>query len=278
MPVSSPSSTASPPSSPEEGLIPAILQTPDVWARRLAYATATGVFLGVVGAFGTFQAAPLVNRVAAWVLMVWIGTLVFPALATATIILGRRLRTPLWIALPLAIAIGGVPMTLGAELVTGWLIHPHGPWRGLQTYVQVIVVALPVVGAYVALRRRQPLGAAAPEPVPAPTAPSKPAPALLARLPARLGRDLLCLEMEDHYVRVHTALGSELLLMRMRDAIALLDGLEGLQVHRSWWVAADAVEGQRTVDRRTVLKLRGGLEAPVARGNVQAVRAAGWLR
>jgi DNA-binding LytR/AlgR family response regulator len=83
--------------------------------------------------------------------------------------------------------------------------------------------------------------------------------------------------MEDHYVRAHTAAGSDLVLMRMRDAVAELGGLAGLQVHRSWWVAEAAVAGHRRNGRQLSLTLKNGLEAPVARSAEAAVRAAGWL-
>ena len=61
--------------------------------------------------------------------------------------------------------------------------------------------------------------------------------------------------MEDHYVRAHTMLGSDLVLLRLRDAIAELDGIEGAQVHRSWWVARDVVEGVEREGRKLRLLL-----------------------
>ncbi len=102
-------------------------------------------------------------------------------------------------------------------------------------------------------------------------------PRFLARIPARLGRDLLALEMEDHYLRIHTRLGSDLILMRMRDAVAELDGLDGLQVHRSWWVARSAVERVDRDGKTMTLTLAGGRTVPVARDRQGEVRAAGWL-
>jgi DNA-binding LytR/AlgR family response regulator len=83
--------------------------------------------------------------------------------------------------------------------------------------------------------------------------------------------------MEDHYVRVHTPHGSALLLMRMRDAVAELDGLPGALVHRSWWVAQGAVQGVRREGRNVRLQLAGGIEAPVARAQIAPLEAAGWL-
>ena len=71
--------------------------------------------------------------------------------------------------------------------------------------------------------------------------------ALLARLSARSRAKLLHLHMQDHYVEVNTAAGSELLLLRFRDALREVEDVNGLQVHRSHWVARDAIAG---VERR----------------------------
>jgi DNA-binding LytR/AlgR family response regulator len=96
-------------------------------------------------------------------------------------------------------------------------------------------------------------------------------------LPPRLGHDLLCLQMEDHYVRAHTARGSDLILTPLKDAIAELGATDGLQVHRSWWVARAAVAEPVTSGRNLSLRLSNGLEVPVSRASVAKLRAAGWL-
>ncbi|OYW91434.1 MAG: hypothetical protein B7Z13_12545 [Caulobacterales bacterium 32-67-6] len=97
------------------------------------------------------------------------------------------------------------------------------------------------------------------------------------RLPPHLGREVICLQMEDHYVRVHTPLGSDLVLMSLSQAMAGLSGVEGRQTHRSWWVARAAVEGVVEDGRNLNLKLKGGLTAPVSRTRVAPLRAEGWL-
>lgn len=249
------------------------LASPAAWARRLAYATAGGVFMGAVGAFGTFVAAPLANRVAAWVIMFWVGTLLYPVVTAAAVIQGKRWGLSSWFSVPPAVAIASLPMTLASIWATGLFIHPHGELDVLLTYFQVLLVALPAVGLYVGWRSRlEPSARSEPEPASQPATP----PRFFARLPTRLGTDLLCLQMEDHYVRAHTALGSDLILMRMRDAVAELDALPGLQVHRSWWVAKGAVAGHRSEDRKLTLTLTNGLDVPVARSAAADVRKA-WL-
>jgi hypothetical protein len=99
----------------------------------------------------------------------------------------------------------------------------------------------------------------------------------LERLPLHLraGR-IIAVQAEDHYLRVHTDLGSDLILMRLLDAVAELDGLEGAQTHRSWWVAKGAVRGASRADGRATLVLEGGLTAPVSRSYGATLREAGW--
>jgi DNA-binding LytR/AlgR family response regulator len=99
----------------------------------------------------------------------------------------------------------------------------------------------------------------------------------LDRLPGRLGRELLCLQMEDHYVRAHTPRGSDLVLISLKEALGDLQHVDGLQVHRSWWVRRSAVQGVTSKGRGVTLRLVNGLEVPVSRSSVAKLRGAGWL-
>lgn len=118
--------------------------------------------------------------------------------------------------------------------------------------------------------------AAAPEPRQAaiPTPLDNP---LFDALSAELGSDVIALEMEDHYVRVHFALGSELVLMRLRDAMVYVADIEGRQTHRSWWVARGAVEDVVREGRNVRLVLARGIEAPVSRAQVSELKEVGWI-
>ena len=118
--------------------------------------------------------------------------------------------------------------------------------------------------------------------VEAPAAPPAPEGALpprfLTRLPSRFAdAELWAVEAQDHYLRVHTSRGDDLILMRLADALVELDGLEGARTHRSWWVARDAVMGVERGDGRATLSLKGGLQAPVSRAYAKALREAGWF-
>lgn len=102
-------------------------------------------------------------------------------------------------------------------------------------------------------------------------------PRLHDRLPPSFEGEILALESEDHYVRVHGMQHSELLLMRLRDAIAEMDDTPGEQTHRSWWVARSAVAGTVGAGRNREIRLQNGTLAPVARDSVERLQRAGFL-
>ena len=87
---------------------------------------------------------------------------------------------------------------------------------------------------------------------------------------------LIAIEAHDHYLRVHTDAGQELLTLRFADALSELAGAHGFQVHRSWWVAAEAIEAVRWRRGAGEVRLSGDLVAPVSRRRAAALRAAGW--
>ena len=88
---------------------------------------------------------------------------------------------------------------------------------------------------------------------------------------------ILAVSVEDHYVRVIAEDQSHLVLMPLRDAIALLPPDEGMQVHRSWWVARSAVCAHHRKGRDLRLSLSNGMDVPVSRAMTGPLREAGWL-
>lgn len=252
---------------------------------RLAASAGAVLVLSVIGPFGTFSDLGFWPRLAYW------GGLVACGLAVTELL--RRLLLPLCVRLdvrwPYALAALFAGLTAvqtlavaGVErLVRGYDFLTPAGFAELFLYVGTITALIAAMPAWLELRGRGLLGPpAAPPSLPA-AGPAEDGgdsdrqPRFLDRLPAKLGRELLALEMEDHYVRVHTPLGSDLLLLRMRDAVAELDGLPGCLVHRSYWVAAAAVaQVQRRADGRMTLVLTNGLRVPVSRARAAAVRAA----
>ena len=88
---------------------------------------------------------------------------------------------------------------------------------------------------------------------------------------------LYAISSEDHYLRVHTSNGEELILMRLSDAVHDLKDVDGLQTHRSWWVATQAISEVKRENGRVELILKTGVSAPVSRTYQGAVKAANWI-
>lgn len=122
---------------------------------------------------------------------------------------------------------------------------------------------------------------------PAPAIPSAaaaaapPEPRFLARMtryPGTRLQQVLAVEAEDHYIKVHTEAGGELVYYRFTDALDDLRGHDGLQVHRSFWVRRGAIERVETQGRQWELVLPRNLRVPVSRANQGALRLAGLVR
>ncbi|MEL7231124.1 MAG: LytTR family DNA-binding domain-containing protein [Pseudomonadota bacterium] len=107
---------------------------------------------------------------------------------------------------------------------------------------------------------------------------ANPTETFMARLPVKYRTATLhAISSEDHYLRVHTSLGEELILMRLADAERELSGADGLRVHRSWWIAKDGITDERKDSGRSFLILPSGTEVPVSRSYRPKAKEAGYI-
>ena len=202
-----------------------------------AVSTAVGLALGVIGPFGSYLSGTLPVRTAYWVVCLWAGWLAF---GVSLPILARQAEArgiSVWVWTPPAVAVLTLlPVVLSRTLAMRlWPVTGQVGW--LEWYGQGLVIsALATAGMMWATPPRQAGGRPAAE-----SADPR------DRLPSKLGRTVLCLQMEDHYVRVHTPQGSALVLMSLSQAMAGLKDVDGTQTHRSWWVARASVSGLTTV-------------------------------
>ena len=97
-------------------------------------------------------------------------------------------------------------------------------------------------------------------------------PAFIERLRQENRGKLLALQAEDHYVRVFTDKGSELLHYRLVDAIRDAN-MQGARTHRSYWVAEHAAIELDHQAHRHELRLTNGMSIPVSRTYLEGVRA-----
>lgn len=276
-------------------------------ARQLAIEAAMmagiGLVLALMGPFET-GGLPFALRLIDWQVFMFGGYVVFRPVVNAGSLAAQHGGLPRWLGIALAVLLASMPVTLLVAWALGgmaWHWAWHWAWQGalrgltLETlvalYPDIVLVGALVTGLQLmaARRREEPVGEPverpvarpasgdlAPLPSPVPEDGAEPV-RLLARLGAVGAGDILALESEDHYVRVHTRSGSTLLLLRLADAIAELDGIDGARTHRSWWVARGAVAEVVRRNRAVSLRLVNGIEAPVARNAVSDLRAAGWL-
>lgn len=238
--------------------------------RGLGIAALAGLVLALSGAFSD-PALSLWHRIAYWVPLMVLGGLwghVCGYLVERFLDLDDR---P-WVMVGVLTALMFGPILLMVWLATGLFfegrIYPLSAMIYLVAPVLSITGAMSAINVFITRARTVQTHEAA-----AGQAPAR----FLDRLPPRLrGARLIAVQSEDHYLRLHTDRGSDLILMRLADALSELEGLEGAQTHRSWWVARDAVRDVARGDGRATLTLDGGLSVPVSRRHARALRAAGW--
>jgi hypothetical protein len=264
-----------------------LLGRPERWASVLGWATFAGLEFGVIGPFGSYS-SHIFTRIAYWMVLFWVGSLMLWPSVVAALRIGPRWGFPPMFSGIAIIVIACIPLSaLGAAgTYLLWPVRAAG-MQTLEWYGLTIVVALPAMAALVWLELGRIGIIGAQRSVPAAGGPGAPAtidPATVESaggsatpLPEHLLGCALCLQMEDHHVRIHMHGRSHLHFAVMRDVVAALDEDRGLQVHRSWWVARDGVEGWYRDGRSVGLILSNGLHVPVARNRIAVLRERGWL-
>lgn len=237
-------------------------------ARSWAALVVLSLVIGLVGPFGTFE-MPLWARLAYWTAIV-LSTSAIGTFAAGWLQRLLTPRLPRFVAAAFAGAIAGVPIALAVVAIN---VAAYGPGvepidlLSLTVYCVLIAAAVTVL-AVVFERHR-------PEPATTAAVTADATPTLLERMPLPQRGRLLHIAVADHYVEVHTDRGRTLLLMRLSDAIRETAPVAGLQVHRSHWVALDAVKRVAKQAGKPVLELETGTVVPVSRTYLSAARAAG---
>lgn len=230
-----------------------------------------GTFLAIMAPFGSDSLGwP-------WVWIYWVSFIALGACVGFTLghLLPRFLPdAPEWSIYALTAAGVSIPVTFGVAVVNAGFNFAISASDLALTYFLVLFIssfATAVVYVVDMLTGRR---AHAPGQEETPRASA----ALIDKLPSRLRQsEIWSMSAEDHYLRVRTESGDALILMRLSDAVAACDGLDGARTHRSWWVARTAISDVRKGDGRGVLILKDGIEAPVSRTYYPALRDAGWF-
>jgi len=240
------------------------------WLRVVLATTVVAVIVAMSGGFGT-GVLRVVPRFIYWIVICAFGAAI--GITSAYLAFPRA-----WFAeRPVAawaiiVACVTAPMTIVVAFSNAAINHRvFQPLFLAEVFPSTLATTAGITALAFLVRRRTAVETHA---SPVGAAPAK----FLARLPAKLaGSEVWAVEAEDHYLRLHTSNGRDLILMRLSDAVAELEGIEGARTHRSWWVARAAVAGVERGDGRAVLTLPDGAEAPVSRVYAKVLRAAGWF-
>jgi hypothetical protein len=241
--------------------------SPGDWLRGLGITLAAAVFMSLAGAFGSGKAS-LPVRLGYWLGLMLLGWL-WGAVVARFFFPRPGGREGLWWRIVACSVVLSIPFSAvvayGSHLAFRQPVIPTSI-PGLLISVTAVALVMTTLNV-LADNRAATTTAAAPAP-----------PRFLDRLPLKLrGAEIWAVEAEDHYLRLHTSRGQDLILMRLADAVAELEGIEGAQTHRSWWVARDGMVDARRGDGRATLTLRDGTEAPVSRTYARALRERRWI-
>ncbi len=243
------------------------------WRRHLLHPltltalSAVSLVLCLIGPFGTLSSLSLLPRAAYWTVLTFAGYTTGYLVSYAVL---RPSQSGVAHLMRILVA-GGLTGCAMAALVSAlnWPVFgvvPFGPssltLAGTTLVISVIVMA--VIDLF--SRHLSPAPADAPQTVP-----------LLDRLPFDKRGPLVAISVEDHYVRVRTTKGEEMILLRLADAIREVGATPGAQVHRSHWAAFDQVTSATRDGDRAVLQMTKGGDIPVSRRHIPTIKEAGLL-
>ncbi|WP_371396867.1 LytTR family DNA-binding domain-containing protein [Fretibacter rubidus] len=236
-----------------------------LFTSMIVTSVVAGVVLSILAPFGTGNFS-FIGRLTYWVglclaggIGAWGAEFIISKITGRSWLLsGKPWPTAIWQSLG---------ATLMVTLFAIPLHRPHG-WLDIALslfYIWVVAMVICTVGA---LQKKGEAAVAAPDT----------RPALYERLKPTLRQaDIYALSSEDHYVRIITSEGDDLVLMRLSDAIKEVAPLPGLSPHRSWWVAEGGTKTVKRIDGKTVITLANDISIPVSRNGAKALREAGWL-
>lgn len=242
------------------------------WMIDLCVLVAIGLLMGFLGPFGSDR-APDGPRYAYWMICM-VGGGVIAILGDQ--LLGRFIKNT-WAR----VLTGSVLLTPFVSLLVLYAAHVvmdnRFDWQGFFRLPKQVWPILLAVLAVQALTWRRPQTRVETRTVVAPPLPEAEA-LFRKRLSAkRRSAALLAVQAYDHYLKVHTNAGEEMITLRMADALSELERAHGWQVHRSWWVSADAVSSGRWLRTTGELTLNNGMVVPVSRTYRPILKEAGWL-
>lgn len=229
------------------------------------------VFNGLVagfaafGPFGTYDAMPLWSRVVFWALiMAAVGLLMHISVAIA-LVAPSFARFPRAVRLGVAAMVAAVPGVAVVIFVFRVMVAPSMGADAFP-YLWMQVASIGWLACLYEFREpaRDRTEIRARDVVRS---------AFHDRLPPGQVHDIVSISMKDHYAEVTTRAGRHLVLIRLADAIAELEGVQGLRIHRSHWIALGHLVAVSGSAKKPVAVLSDGRELPISKTYLEDVLA-----
>jgi hypothetical protein len=249
----------------------------ETWAGLVSPLTlsilATACAIAVVaGPFGTYDTMMWPTRLAYWGLVIGLGILIGGVVRAIK-------KTVCYSSHPAMFDIGAGVMTSVALAPVIWFLR--GNLDPMMSHADLSIVSigfntlLIVIGIFV-LRRQ--IGAEQPASYARRARVSDvPVTRLHRRMSDWPNAEIMRLSANDHFVDVATPYGVETLRLRLSDAIAEMEPVEGVCTHRSHWVALRAIDRIERDSGKIHVVLRNGDRVPVSRKYRVRLEDAGLL-
>lgn len=246
-----------------------------------------GFLFGWLGISGSDQ-WPLAVAVAVWTLVVFVDWALAGGMTALLARLSFAVWLPFWALLMLGLGLSKfIAMPVNHVLADtldalGYATTADRTMAGSVLTAIVPQAIVWVAANYLVLAiKGEPAAAVAAMPAPPPqtftpvpisqSPPDSVEPRFMTRVRPAIRGPILAIRAEQHYIRVHTEHGEDLILYKFGDAVREIDRSLGMQVHRSWWVARAAVGGPAHAGRDALL-LSSGLEVPIGRTYLREAR------
>lgn len=248
----------------------ALREVQRIFSMQIAILVLIGVviLMAISGPFGTLESMGFGPRLGYWGVTVP-ATFALGVFTSASVAEATRGQLPNWLARTIVALATAIVIGLFVALLN-WLAFGQSPAEfgyigPLMLSVMATAAVVTAIFQYLSDRTQDDT------PIAAISAP------LLDRIELAKRGALISLTVQDHYVEVTTTKGSALVLMRLSDAIRETPPVDGLQIHRSHWVALNQVRAARREGDKVILTLSDARELPASRSNIKALKEHGIL-
>lgn len=229
------------------------------------------LILTLSGPFGTLEHYNFLERFAYWAILTPVTYMLASGVATFVTVALKRKSINDWFSYILGGSAAGVIVGMFVWLFGIFLQQSFG--QSFAGLLKVMTFTMPItIGVTMLFKLSEKKSQeTSVEPSVEPSGENLADVRFFKRIPKTLGRDLISLNSQDHYVKVTTSFGSDLILMRLSDAVVELKDHDGVQPHRSWWISKKHIACMKTVAGKKVLELKNGDLIPVSRANLKNV-------